>query len=273
MNVLDAYARWMRLRGLSPNTARQRLACLDRMCRATGILDPTQVRAVDLAAWQQGWRLSAQSHSTYISHLAAFFAWALESGHVDADPTRVLVRPKLPRRLPRPIPEDRLMEALTAAQGRVRAYLALAAYAGMRACEIAELRREDVHDDAPVPVVVVMGKGRKERIVPLAPQLGTELRLVGLPPRGYVFGRYGDPARHIGASTVSNAANEHLHGLGYTETLHTLRHRFASRCYQISLDIRLTQELMGHSSPATTAGYAAFSPDAAAAVVNRLGVA
>src|SRR5882672_2286390 len=179
-------------------------------------------------------------------------------------------RPKLPRRLPRPIPEDRLLVALEAAGGRVRAYLFLAAFAGLRAAEIAGLRREDIREGGGQPVIVVTGKGRKERVLPLAPVLLAELRLYGLAPAGFVFGRFGDPARAVSPATVSSMSNEYLHGLGFTETLHTLRHRFASRCYQLSLDLRLVQEMLGHSSPTTTAGYAAFAPDAASAVVARL---
>lgn len=268
-SLLALYGRWMSLRGLSSNTREQRLGCIDRMTRATG-LDPSAVTAAHLAAWQEGWRLSPQTHCTYVSHIQAFYAWAVQAGLMDEDPSSVLVRPRLPRRLPRPISEERLVVALDAAAGRVRAYLFLAAFAGLRACEMAGLAREDVRDDAERPYLVLTGKGSKERVVPMAPLLWSELRMLGMPDSGYVFGRRHDPARHVVPGTVSNQANDYLHGLGFRETLHTLRHRFATRFYQESLDIRMTQEMLGHSSPATTAGYAAYAPDKASAVVMRL---
>lgn len=270
--LLDTYGRWMRLRGLSANTTGQRLACLERMLRALRVSDVADVTEAHLSAWQEGWRLSPQTHCTYVSHVQAFYTWAVETGALPSDPSTALVRPKLPRRLPRPIPEDRLLAALHAANGRTRAYLFLAAFAGLRACEIARLRREDVHDDGDYKVLVVTGKGAKERVVPLSTDLLRELRLLGMPDRGFIFGRFGDQARHVTPGTVSATCNHFLHELGFRETLHQLRHRFASRAYQISLDIRMTQELLGHSSPATTAGYAAYAPDAAAGVVSRLAV-
>jgi len=270
MSAVERFERWMRLRGLSPNTIVQRVECLDRMIRAVGVEEPGLVTERHLADWQEGWRLAPQSHCTYVSHVQAFYRWAVEAGEVERDPSTRMIRPKLPRRLPRPIPEDRLLVALEAAGGRVRAYLFLAAFAGLRAAEIAGLRREDIREGGGQPVIVVTGKGRKERVLPLAPVLLAELRLYGLAPAGFVFGRFGDPARAVSPATVSSMSNEYLHGLGFTETLHTLRHRFASRCYQLSLDLRLVQEMLGHSSPTTTAGYAAFAPDAASAVVARL---
>lgn len=58
-----------------------------------------------------------------------------------------------------------------------------------------------------------------------------------------------------------------MHDCGFPETLHQLRHRFGTGTYHATRDLRVVQELMGHSSPVTTAGYAAFdNPDAVAAV-------
>jgi integrase len=225
-----------------------------------------------LAAMQEGWRLSPQSHNTYVSHLSAFYDWCVAEGYLDESPCGKLVRPKMSRRLPRPMPEADLVRALASSTGRVRVWLTLAAFAGLRACEIAAMQRDWIVLGES-PILVILGKGGRERVVPLAPQALEELRVFGLPRAGYVFGRRDNPALPVRASTVSNMANEYLHSLGIRDTLHTLRHRFGSRFYQESLDLRLTQETMGHGSPVTTAGYAAYSPDAAAAVVRRLQVA
>lgn len=272
MDLIAQHARWLRLRGLSARTIEARTACVDRMLRALDLDDPRDATPDMLAAWQEGWRLSPQSHNTYVSHLVNFYAWCVDQGFLDEAPTERLVRPKMARRLPRPIAEDDLLRALTQATGRVRAWLFLAAFAGLRACEISALTRDwIVLGDK--PILVIVGKGGRERIVPLAPQALEELRVFGLPRAGYVFGRRDDPTRAVSPSTVSNMCNEYLHGMGIRDTLHSLRHRFGSRFYQESLDLRLTQETMGHGSPVTTAGYAAYSPDAAAAVVARLNVA
>lgn len=69
---------------------------------------------------------------------------------------------------------------------------------------------------------------------------------------------------------MSHLCDEPLYGLGIDETLHSLRHYFGTSMYLVSRDRRLVQETMGHNSPLTTAGYAAWSPEAAAAAVEAI---
>ncbi len=73
--------------------------------------------------------------------------------------------------------------------------LYLAAYQGLRAVEIAGLRRENVHDLDDPPHLVVLGKGSKERILPLQPRVLAELQAYGLPRRGPVFTMYDNLGR------------------------------------------------------------------------------
>ncbi len=92
--------------------------------------------------------------------MRGFYRWAHTHGLVERDPTYLLHRPALPRRLPRPIPDDRLAVALDRASARVRPWLYLAAYAGLRCCEIARGRSDDWQRD--LGVIVVVGKGGDE---------------------------------------------------------------------------------------------------------------
>lgn len=62
----------------------------------------------------------------------------------------------------------------------------------------------------------------------------------------------------------------YLHGVGIEATMHQLRHWFATKTYRASKDIRVVQELLGHSSPTVTAVYAAFAPEDAVAAVRAL---
>jgi site-specific recombinase XerD len=66
--------------------------------------------------------------------------------------------------------------------------------------------------------------------------------------------------------------NTYLHSLGITSTAHSLRHRFATTIYEETRDLRLTQELMGHTSPETTAIYTQANHAGAAAAVAALTV-
>ena len=141
----------------------------------------------------------------------------------------------------------------------MRAWLVLAAWAGLRAMELAALRREDVHEHDDPPMLVVRdGKGQKGRAVPLSRLVLDELAPIldaHDSAHPWLFPSRLDHRRSVSAGTVSNLANEHLRSLGNPDTLHSLRHRFASELYRVTLDLRLCQEMLGHASPATTAIY------------------
>jgi integrase len=147
--------------------------------------------------------------------------------------------------------------------------LLFAALAGLRAGEIARLRRDAIRDDLDPPVLIVEdGKGGRQRVVPLHPELVAVLS--ELPSRGWLFGRYDGQAGHIPPHLVSHLCNRALRDAGTSSTLHTLRHRFATKVYANTLDLRTTQELLGHASPTTTAQYAAWTPAAGVDAVCEL---
>jgi integrase/recombinase XerC len=178
--------------------------------------------------------------------------------------------PKARKGRPRPISEEQLRVAILNAPRRIRPWLVLAALAGLRCAEIAGLRREDLLDTADEPVIIVMGKGRKERIVPLSPQLWRELVDYGLPRRGIVFLRRDGQRGQNDPKLVSQLANAYLKSVGVNETLHQLRHRFATQAYAVHKDLRVVQELMGHADPATTARYAEYCKKAAISTVHGI---
>jgi integrase/recombinase XerC len=112
------------------------------------------------------------------------------------------------------------------------------------------------------------GKGAKDRIVPLHPDVMEALRCLPLPRVGAIFvrprgGRYSP-------NWMSATCNRYLHDIGINATAHQCRHWFASEVYANTHDIRVTQELLGHESPNTTAGYVAYSHVDAAAAVGSL---
>ena len=97
-----------------------------------------------------------------------------------------------------------------------------------------------------------------------------ELRTAGLPHNGWVFRRRDGGHGPNAPWTVSHLANQHLADCGADATLHQLRHRFGSSLYKETRDLRLVQDLLGHRSPETTAGYAAWDQRGAAAAVELL---
>lgn len=279
--ALTAHLSWLRLRRLSEDTIRLRTVAMGSVGLHAG-KPLLEVTAADLDRWDEalgsagGGRrgtggLSDSSRATYIHQVRTFYAWAVAHEHLEKDPSGRLMAPKLARPKPRPISEADLRMAVLSAPARIRPWLELAGWAGFRAREISLLTRDAIRDDLPEPIVYADGKGRRERAVPLAPRVWAALVEHGLPDESYVFPRLDGELGPIPPYVVSRLCSEHLHGIGVPCTLHQLRHRFLTQIYRSTKDIRMVQELAGHSSPTTSSIYADFDHDACVAAVSRLG--
>ena len=270
--VVTTHLNFLELRGYTPDTVYCRRRALARLAAALGkpLLDATEQ---DLAAWRRGLSVGPDTIVHYVSHAREFYRWAIRVGLIEHSPAENLPVPRLGRRLPRPIGESQLLAAVTAAPERIRPWLVLAGWAGLRAKEIAYLRRENVQETR-IPALLLIvhdaTKGHRERTVPLGSYVLAELQAYGLPRTGYVFRRHDGGPGPNRPWTVSHLSNAYLHEQGIPATLHQLRHRFGTITYQARRDLRMVQELLGHSSPATTAGYAAYDNADAADVVEQL---
>jgi len=268
---LDQHIAYLRQRGLAETTIHNRVNILIMFRKQIGfsLFEATER---DLVAWRAQLQLGPEGIVNYCWHIRDFYEWAVQARKVRRNPAAKLPVPRLGRRLPRPIEDPALMQALAAADYPVRPMLVLAGWAGLRAKEIALLRRNNVLDRRHPPALLIATnatKGRRERTVPMSQFLMAELVPV-LPAAGYVFRRKdGQPGPNT-PGRVSQMCNQHLRDCGLSDTLHSLRHRFGTGTYQASKDLRVTQELMGHASPVSTAGYAAYDNASAAAAVAAL---
>jgi integrase/recombinase XerD len=269
--ALAAHLDWMRARNYQPSSIAKRRTTMRRLERRLGI-DPLTATEKDLDKWVVGIaRLAPITRACEIAHVSVFFRWAVTNDVVSRDPTLKIARPKVPSYVPRPIGESDLLVAIAGSQRDERMWFLLAAWAGLRASEIASLTREGILDTAKRPLLRVTGKGAKTRIVHIGPRLVMELQAYGLPSRGYVFRRLDGKTGSNTGARVSARANATLHGLGITDTLHQLRHRYGTDFYDASGgDIKTVQEQMGHEHMRTTAGYVAFSAEAAASAARLL---
>lgn len=270
---LQRHLEYLRARELSETTLYKRRRTLIRLHDHIGH-DLFKVTGAELADWraQLMERVTPETAAAEIWHVRDFYAWALETRRMRVNPAASLRYPRLGRRIPRPIAEEKLLFALAAAPAPVRQMFVLAGWAGLRAKEIALLRRSNVLDHARPPVLLVATdatKGRNERIVPMSAFVRDELAQI-LPSAGYVFRRADGLPGPNKPWRISHICNTYLHDMGIAETLHQLRHRFGTATYEASHDIRVVQELMGHVSPTTTAGYAAYSNTDALAAVEAL---
>jgi integrase/recombinase XerC len=228
-----------------------------------------------LAAWQLERRreVSSQTLRVETSHAREFYRWAVMERLIDQDPTRLLVTPSVPRGRPHPIEDADLARAIAEATPMMAATLGLAAFSGFRACEIAQLDWSHLHlNERPAWARIEEGKGGHSRDVHIPSALVELLR--ALPDRhGPVIRPMRGERRYCTPARISQRANTYLHeevGLP-EETLHHLRHRFATRMYAECRDIRAVQEELGHRSPTTTAIYVAASSTTAANAVEAAG--
>lgn len=256
--ALDQQRRGMLATSIRART--RRLRHLAGWLAPRSLLDATRH---DIETYLDTLGISPASRANYLSHFHAFYRWAAAEGLLDGEPpTARIIRPRRRRRLPRPISTEDLQRALAGAHGQLRCFLILAAYQGLRVHEIAGLHGEDVDRHAGM-LTVRHGKGDKDRALPLHP-----LAAAVLPDHpGPLF--HQPSGAQILPHNVSRQVNEYLHRVGISATAHCLRHAFATNLYRATRDLRLTQEMLGHTSPATTAVYAAFDPERAA-VVRRL---
>jgi integrase/recombinase XerC len=227
------------------------------------LLDAT---AADIEAFllARGW--CDVTRYAFLSHLHAFYRWAVRMQLIPFDPTELVERPRIRRGLPRPITDDDLAYLLTQADGRMHAWLMLGAFAGLRCIEISRLQRNDVNTDD--MYLRILGKGDKERLVPLHPLVLASLRRAGLPRTGLLWTRKGGQA--FTGTTVSQSANRWIRAMGVDCTMHRLRHWFGTKSYAECQDIVAVAELMGHANTATTGVYVAFSNRVARAAVLGL---
>ena len=261
-------------RGLLPNSIYQRdgrVFAFSDWISPRSLLEATPDdinRFIDSRQGRSGGPISAKSRYSWLTHLHSFYEWAKREEFTDTDPTLRIVRPKLRRALPRPASTEELRSAMSQANPQELCWLLLAAYMGLRCQEIAGLRREDVIEAEGV-VRVTQAKGGHERLVPLHPDVLEALRALPLPRTGYVFTR---PLGGVySPGHLSKTFNDFLRRVGVNATAHQLRHWFGTTFYaQSGHDLRATQEMLGHASPATTSIYTAFDRRAAAATIRTV---
>jgi integrase len=245
--MLADYQTAQRAAGRSPGTIRlhrYRLHDLAAIFRT-----PAMVTTDDLIAIlsHDGW--APETRKSVRGSFRSFFRWAYQSGRLDHDPSDALPSVRVPQAVARPAPETVVHTGLRA-ESRVRLMVMLAAYIGLRACEIAGVHSDHLVDD----ILRVTGKGGKTREIPIVhAELLAELQAV----TGWAFpnGR----GSHLTPGHVTRLVSRAL-PVGWTA--HTLRHRMATTAYAGSRDILAVGCLLGHSRPETTQRYVRMPDDA-----------
>lgn len=237
-------------------------------------VDPVTVTTEGIELWLDSRPLGPRARFTYISTLAGFHRWLVRRGVRGDNPVDDIERPRVPRRPPQ-LASERDVRLIFQAPPRLRCWYLLAAYAGLKVREIAELRVENVDLRATEPYIRVPSRRGTARTVPLTPSTVEALNDHGVPNEGLVFpaldcnGR--SMNRPLTAGAVSQIANLWLREHGIASTMHQLRHWFGASLIAQNHDVLLAQTLLGHADPATTARYAELAATAeAVAAIRRL---
>lgn len=272
--LIRRYIRYLKLeRNYSPNTIdayRHDLDLLLNHLSGQG-LTPTDVKLDDLqrfAAWIHERGIGPKSQARILSGVRTFYHYLVVDGYLEVDPTELLESPHLPKHLPEYLTTeevDRLEAAidLTSAEGhRNRAIIEVFFSCGLRVSELVELKLSNLFLNE--RFMRVVGKGGKERLVPISQRAVGELELwfddrrqMRIKPGedDYVFlNRRG---HHLTRTMILIMVKRLGEAAGIKKTLspHTLRHSFATALLRGGADLRVIQVLLGHADIATTEIY------------------
>jgi site-specific recombinase XerD len=211
----------------------------------------------------EGLGLSRRSIVRKSSAVRGFFGDLVKRGLLSTDPAVQLSRPKLPERLPRPLPSRQLGALLdglpvgSAIEMRDKAILEVLYGTGLRVAELAQLLVSDFQAD----LVVVRGKGGKSRAVPIGRQARIAVETYIANGRGRLAGPdagkalwVGSRGGPLGTRGIRRAVRRRA-----ATFPHALRHSFATHLLEGGADLRSVQELLGHRDLATTQIYTAVS--------------
>ncbi|MGE0608764.1 MAG: site-specific tyrosine recombinase XerD [Pirellulales bacterium] len=224
----------------------------------------------DYAAWLREQSLAPASAARHIVSLKMMFRYLQIEGAVSESPAELIGSPKLWQRVPQVLSSVEVEKLLAAPRPprslwrRDRALLELLYATGCRASEVTNLERRDVHLDE--GHCRCQGKGDKQRMVPLGKKAVAAIReyleherplickLVPSEPRWLLLSRH---ALRLRRERIWELVKEYSARIGASDEVspHTLRHSFATHMLTGGADLRQVQEMLGHSSIATTQIY------------------
>jgi integrase/recombinase XerD len=290
--LVDDYLRHLSIeRGLSKNTIaayRRDLNSYLGYLEKQGINDASSINESEITGYlttiSESGILSANSLARMLAGVRGLHRFWLFESITDGDPSSMVKPPKLPKRLPKAITISEIEKLIEAsgpdpkkledgepdlARVRDRAILELLYATGARISELTALNLDDLVDPT---MIRLFGKGSKERMVPVGSfaQRALEVYLVRARPvlvkkgKGtpalFLNQRGGRLSRQSAWQIISDAADAAK--IQSEVSPHTLRHSFATHLLEGGADVRVVQELLGHSSVATTQIYTLVTVDA-----------
>ncbi len=274
-SVIDAFcdALWLE-DGLSRNTLDSYRRDLRQFAEWLEARTGTDLIAADQALIQEYLahrfraKTRASSAARLLSSLKRFYRHAVRQNVIAADPTLRIDAPKLPRTLPKTLTEEDVVALLVAPDTeqplglRDRAMLEVIYASGLRVSELVSLKVPQISRD--MGVVRVLGKGSKERLVPLGEEALAWIERYLREARPKLLNSKASDALFVTARAAAMTRQSFWHlikryavqaGLNKPLSPHTLRHAFATHLLNHGADLRVVQLLLGHSDISTTQIY------------------
>ena len=273
-DIVSRYRRYLKLeKGYSANTLDAYMRDVDKLFRYLAVeqVDVLDVKLEDLehfAAFISDLGIGPRSLARILSGVRQFYRFLVIDGYLEVDPTELLESPKQPDHLPEVLSTaevDLLEQAidLTKWEGhRNRAIIEVLFSCGLRVSELTNLKLSNLYIEE--QYIRVMGKGSKERLVPISPRALDELNywfadrnVMKIKPgeEDYVFlNRRG---QHLTRTMILIMIKRYAVEAGIKKTIspHTLRHSFATSLLEGGADLRAIQAMLGHESIGTTEIY------------------
>lgn len=273
-NLIRKYQRYLKLeKGYSPNTLDAYIRDLEKLLNflAGEKKTPQEAKLEDIenfAATVCDLGIGARSLARILSGVRQFYRFLVLDGYMESDPTELLESPKQPQHLPEvlsTVEVDMLERAIDLSKWeghRNRAIIEVLFSCGLRVSELTRLKLSNLYREE--EFIRVMGKGSKERLVPISPKALKELDFwfadrnqmkIKEGEEDYVFlnRRGAHLTRTMILIMIKNYAREA--GIKKTISPHTLRHSFATALLEGGANLRSIQAMLGHESIGTTEIY------------------
>lgn len=273
-NLIRKYQRYLKLeKGYSPNTLDAYIRDVDKLLKFLSDEEktPQEAKLEDIenfAAAVCDLGIGARSLARILSGVRQFYRFLVLDGYMEADPTELLESPKQPQHLPEVLSTaevDMLERAIDLSKWeghRNRAIIEVLFSCGLRVSELTHLKLSNLYREE--QFVRVMGKGSKERLVPISPKALQELDYwfadrnqmkIKEGEEDYVFlNRRGT---HLTRTMILIMIKNYARDAGIKKTIspHTLRHSFATALLEGGANLRSIQAMLGHESIGTTEIY------------------
>ena len=273
-DIVSRYRRYLKLeKGYSVNTLDAYMRDVDKLFRYLAVeqVDVLDVKLEDLehfAAFISDLGIGPRSLARILSGVRQFYRFLVVDGYLEVDPTELLESPKQPDHLPEVLSTaevDLLEQAIDLSKWeghRNRAIIEVLFSCGLRVSELTNLKLSNLYIEE--QYIRVMGKGSKERLVPISPRALDELNywfadrnVMKIKPgeEDYVFlNRHG---HHLTRTMILIMIKRYAVEAGIKKTIspHTLRHSFATSLLEGGADLRAIQAMLGHESIGTTEIY------------------